>query len=136
MKDRKREQWIEDMAAARVLLAEPMVTTSGDRITAADEDGVRRWTDAKGYAYEYDVVGKDVARDIFSEQVPDLEDRATFLLACDEAERRGVTFLDGGGAAMWGLTRARNLNEWEAPLRPVLIAALARALRDTAPASP
>ena len=61
-------------------------------------------------------------------------DRATFLLCCDEAERRGVTFLDAGdgSSGMWGLPRARNLNQWDAPLRPALIAALARALRDSA----
>ena len=66
--------------------------------------------------------------------VPDLTDRATFLLCCDEAERRGVTFLDAGdgSSGMWGLPRARNITQWDAPLRPALIAALARALRDSA----
>lgn len=75
--------------------------------------------------------------------LPDPHDRATFLLLCDEAERRGVrgTFYDGepdrlGRRALL----AENIDQlrwavgWVHPgLRARSIAALARALRETAP---
>ena len=71
-----------------------------------------------------------------------LTDRATFLLCCDEAERRGVEFLReiiaGGPDSTISMETARTLWAWECDPADggTMIAALARALRDTAPKEP
>jgi hypothetical protein len=80
----------------------------------------------------------DDAREQFVDCWPVLADRGTFLLCCDEAERRGVDALrfiepDHAQNCTWGWGAARCVTEWETETARVrLIQALARALRDSA----
>lgn len=60
--------------------------------------------------------------------VPDLTDRATFLLCCDEAERRGIDRVSPKPGYVERLSVLRTLVWWGDTDRPVAIAALARAL--------
>jgi hypothetical protein len=109
---------IEMLRAARIPWAFGMYA-DGERVMAIGDDG-QAWTTgdpSSGYTM----------RKMPADAVPDLEDRATFLLACDEAERRGVSD-----------DLLRSLRSWQAWAAfdrgpRALNAALARAFRDSAP---
>ena len=70
--------------------------------------------------------------DLFASIVPDLADRATFLLVCDEAEQRGI-FEVPGAVTTFMLSEVRACSTWNdaAFLRPMLTEGLVRALADT-----
>jgi hypothetical protein len=121
--------WLDDMRKAKVPHQIGMLMANGLRILwlypngAVDccpAAGERRLVDGRGPLW-----------------VPDLADRATFLLCLDEAEKRGIRELfdeDGAYFASIDAGDARALYMWADDLaRPLLIRALARALRETAP---
>lgn len=68
--------------------------------------------------------------------VPDPLDRATFLLLLDEAERRDIASVelhDAAGRLALPLEAVRSVHLWQGRWRDPALAALARALRETAP---
>ncbi len=114
---------IEMLRAARVPHADGMSWTRGTGGLLAKAARPRQSPD-------------EVARAVAVGWVPDLEDRATFLLACDEADRRGVldVGLDVSGDRRLSIGACRAVMVWaNDPLRPQVIAALARTLADSAP---
>jgi hypothetical protein len=135
-------EWVEDMRAARVPWVAGMRSASvpvyGCRLIVETSAGrIVRWADEIGDYSEGDGWSADEIAEEWADAVPDLEHRATFLLCLDEAERRGIRELfdeDGAYFASIDAGDARALYMWADDLaRPLLLAALARALRETAP---
>lgn len=121
--------WVEDMRAAKVLLVDGMVVAdphTGAPLKLAHDDMMihRR-------------VNEDDGRLVreFAGYVPWIEDRATFLLCLDEAERRNVDRFWFADNRYYMLHEARTWEVWTAEerWRPLLLCALARALREGAP---
>jgi hypothetical protein len=131
------ESVIEDLRAAAVPLAVGMLDTYGDRVVRL-LDGGRVVTSSGAEASECVAETPDTGA-----IPPDPRDRATFLLLVDEAERQGVHWLRDGGFSCV-LSFAREVAPWDGtddtdgdgPTRPRLIAALARALRESVTATP
>jgi hypothetical protein len=122
------ESVIEDLRVAGVAPVPGMLLTSPGRYI---HEGTRVVSDP-GEAVHFDgddwygsAIGGKV-NEYVAGLVPDPRDRGTFLLLCDEAERRRGLPKWGGGF--------RSARLWDdAVTRPRLIAALARALRESAP---
>jgi hypothetical protein len=135
-------EWVEDMRAARVPWVAGMRSASGFRVISCASDGVIMQASVEGSGEVALFLNGEPKRHALPSEhvagwIPDISDRATALLCLDEAEKRGIRELfDEYGAYFASIDAgdARALYMWADDLaRPLLLAALARALRETAP---
>lgn len=125
------EAVLADLRAARIPLAAGMRAWPSERESGAPGTVVEMIDDAIPALWWPDTRRVELLPPAPGCGTPDPRDRATFLLLCDETERRGLDPI-GFGLDVCSLPTARRLVEWMSPgNRASVIRALCRALAQT-----